>query len=134
MKKIITKLNIAITFFIAVYIIGNIETILLYFYESQIDTPNSIWLKYKYILRGMFGRSKGIGIFYKINSISWWFVENHKNTIFFIIITIMMIVSLIINKKTKKLNKVITGYFVICFFVMIFIAFLASPKFAEYYF
>lgn len=134
MKKIVKKLYVLISILITVYIIGNIETILLYSYKSSIDTPNSIWLKYRSALREIFGRSNGINIFYKLNSLSWWFVENHKNIIFFCIITILMVISLIMGKKLKVLNKAIIAYYVICFFIMIFIAFFASPKFADYYF
>ena len=111
MKKIVKKLDVLTTILITVYIIGNIETILLYSYKSSIDTPNSIWLKYKSA-----------------------FVENHKNVIFLIIITILIIFSLIIRIKQKKVNKILVGYYIICCFLMIFIAFWASPKFADYYF
>lgn len=134
MKKIVKKLDLLITVLITLYIIGNIETILLYSYKSSIDTPNSIWLKYRSALREIFGRSNGINIFYKFNSLSWWFVENHKNVIFFIIIAILITVSLIIRIKQKKVNKIIVGYYIICCFLMVFIAFFASPKFADYYF
>ena len=105
MKKIVKKLDVLIAVLITVCIIGNIETILLYSYRSSIDTPNSIWLKFKSMLITIFGRSYGINIFYKFNSLSWWFVENHKNVIFFIIITVLIIVSLIIRIKQKKLTK-----------------------------
>lgn len=110
MKKIVKKLDALTTILITVYIIGNIETILLYSYKSSIDTPNSIWLKYKSALRAIFGRSNGINIFYKFNSLSWWFVEKHKNVIFLIIITILIIFSLIIRIKQKKVNKILVGY------------------------
>lgn len=133
-EKIVKKLDVLTTILITVYIIGNIETILLYSYKSSIDTPNSIWLKYKSALRAIFGRSNGINIFYKFNSLSWWFVEKHKNVIFLIIITILIIFSLIIRIKQKKVNKILVGYYIICCFLMIFIAFWASPKFADYYF
>ena len=134
MKKIVKKLDVLIAVLITVCIIGNIETILLYSYRSSIDTPNSIWLKFKSMLITIFGRSYGINIFYKFNSLSWWFVENHKNVIFFIIITILIIVSLIIRIKQKRVNKIVVGFYMICCFLMVFIAFFASPKFADYYF
>ena len=132
MKKRMFDLSVIILTII--YAVCNIETILLYSYKSSIDTPHSIWLKYKNALKLLFGREKGIDIFYAINSVSWWFVENHKNVIFFIIISIMMIISIIIGKREKKINKILLVYFIICFFVMAFIAFLASPRFADYYF
>ena len=134
MKSIQQKLNILTIVTTVIYIIGNFETILIYSYDSPSRTPNSLWLKYKYALRNIYGRKKGIDIFYDINSMSWWFVENHKNVIFFIIISIMMIVSIIMGKKEKKLNKVLLVYYTICFLLMAFIAFLASPRFADYYF
>lgn len=134
MKKLVKKLDAIITVLITVYIIGNIETILLYSYKSPIDTPNSIWLKFKALLKSIFGRSTGISIFYKFNSLSWWFVEKHKNIIFFIIIMLLILFSLIIRIKQKECNKKMVGYYVICCFLMIFIAFWASPKFADYYF
>jgi len=134
MKRIVKKLDALIIILITTYVIGNIETILLYSYKSSFDTPNSIWLKYKSALRVLFGRSNGIDIFYKINSISWWFVENYKNIIFFIIIICLIIISVIIRIKQKKVNKIILVYYIICCFLMIFISFFASPKFADYYF
>ena len=134
MKSIQQKLNILTIVTTVIYIIGNFETILIYSYDSPSRTPNSLWLKYKYALRNIYGRKKGIDIFYDINSMSWWFVENHKNVIFFIIISIVMLISIIIGKKEKKLSKVLLVYYAVCFLVMIFVAFLASPRFADYYF
>ena len=134
MKKIVKKIDAIITVLITVYIIGNIETILFYSYKSPIDTPNSIWLKFKALLKSIFGRSAGISIFYKFNSLSWWFVEKNKNIIFLVFIMLLIILSLIIRIKQKECNKIIVGYYVICCFLMIFISFFASPKFADYYF
>ena len=134
MKKIVKKIDAIITVLITVYIIGNIETILFYSYKSPIDTPNSIWLKFKALLKSIFGRSAGISIFYKFNSLSWWFVENNKNLIFLVFIMLLIILSLIIRIKQKECNKIIVGYYVICCFLMIFISFFSSPKFADYYF
>ena len=134
MKSIQQKLNILTIVATVIYIIGNFETILIYSYDSPSRTPNSLWLKYKYALRNIYGRKKGIDIFYDINSMSWWFVENHKNVIFFIIISIMMLISVIIGKKEKNLSKILLVYYTICFLLMAFIAFLASPRFADYYF
>lgn len=93
-----------------------------------------IWLKHQYLLDNIFGEYRGLRIFRIMRDTSWWFVENHKNVIFFIIISIMMIVSIIMGKKVKKLNKVLLVYYTICFLLMAFIAFLASPRFADYYF
>lgn len=136
MKKNIKTLmlNVSIIIFTIIYVIGNIETILIYSYWNNKDNANHLWLKYRELLSSMFGREKGIDVFYAINGVSWWFVENHKNVIFFIIITIMMTISIIIEKKEKRLSKILLVYFIISFFIMAFIAFLASPRFADYYF
>lgn len=127
-------LNVSIIIFTIIYVIGNIETILIYSYWNNKDNANHLWLKYRELLSSMFGRENGIDVFYAINDVSWWFVEKHKNVIFFIVITIMMTISIIIGKKEKKQSKILLVYFIISFFLMAFIAFLASPRFADYYF
>ena len=136
MKKNIKTLmlNVSIIIFTIIYVIGNIETILIYSYWNNKDNANHLWLKYRELLSSMFGRENGIDVFYAINGVSWWFVENHKNVIFFIINTNMMTISIIIEKKEKRLSKILLVYFIISFFIMAFIAFLASPRFADYYF
>ena len=125
------KLNVINIVSTIIYFIGNFETILIYFYESTIETPNSLWLKMQYKLDEVYGREKAVDIFSDITSIAWWFVENHKNVIFFIIISIMMLISVIIGKKEKNLSKILLVYYTICFLLMAFIAFLASPRFAD---
>ena len=133
-NKKLLLFNVGIIIITLIYVIGNIETILIYSYWNNKDNINHPWLKYRELLFSMFGREKGIDVFYAINSVSWWFVENHKNVIFFIIISIMMLISVIIGKKEKNLSKILLVYYTICFLLMAFIAFLASPRFADYYF
>lgn len=136
MKKHVIRniLNVQIIIMTIIYVLGNIETILIYSYWENKDNDNHPWLKYQELPYSLFGPKRGMDFFYNINNVSWWFVENHKNIIFFCIITILMVISLIMGKKLKALNKAIIAYYVICFFIMIFIAFFASPKFADYYF
>ena len=133
MKSIQQKLNILTIVTTVIYIIGNFETILIYSYDSPSRTPNSLWLKHQQLLDNILGEYKGTRIFRIMRDTSWWFVENHKNVIFFIIISIVMLISIIIGKKEKKLSKVLLVYYAVCFLVMIFVAFLASPRFADYY-
>ena len=83
----------------------------------------------QYKLDEVYGREEAVDIFSSITSIAWWFVENHKNVIFFIIISIMMLISVIIGKK--NLSKILLVYYSVCFLIM---AFMASPRFADYYF
>lgn len=134
MKSIQQKLNVSTIIVTVIYIIGNFETILIYSYDSPSRTPNSLWLKMQYKLDEVYGREEAVDIFSSITSIAWWFVENHKNVIFFIIISIMMIISIIIGKKEKNLSKILLVYYSVCFLIMAFIAFMASPRFADYYF
>ena len=133
MKSIQRKLNVATILATVIYIIGNFETILIYPYDSPSRTPNSIWLKHQYWLDDIFGEYRGLRIFRIMRDTSWWFVENHKNVIFFIIISIMMLISIIIGVKSKKINKFLLVYYIICFLLMAFVAFLASPRFDDYY-
>ena len=58
MKSIQQKMNILTIVTTVIYIIGNFETILIYSYDSPSRTPNSLWLKYKYALRNIYGRKK----------------------------------------------------------------------------
>ena len=52
------KLNVINIVSTIIYFIGNFETILIYSYDSPSRTPNSLWLKYKYALRNIYGRKK----------------------------------------------------------------------------
>jgi len=117
-----------------IYIICNFETILIFSYWDNKDNKEHVWLLFQQSIKKFFGDEKGNACINIINHISWWFVENYKNIIFFIIIICLIIISVIIRIKQKKVNKIILVYYIICCFLMIFISFFASPKFADYYF
>lgn len=134
MKPFKRVLNITTIIFPIIYILGNFETILIYSYWKNKDNENHPWLKFQELLYSLYGRDRGIDIFYSINHVSWWFVDHHRNIIFFCITAVLMTISLMISKKLDKPCKALTAYYVICIFIMGFIAFFASPKFADYYF
>lgn len=135
LKRIKSVLDPTILIMTIVYFFANIETILIYSYWRSNDRNNHIWQKFQDILCYFGGREKAIDIFYYcFTTPAWWFVEQHRNVVFFIFITIMMIISVIISKYLRNLSKRLVIYYIICFFVMFFIAFLASSKFEEYYF
>lgn len=117
-----------------IYIICNFETILIFSYWDNKDNKEHLWLLFQQSIKRNFGDEKGNACINIINHISWWFVENNKNIIFFICIMILTAFCIHVNRNNLTNRPTLIGFYVLTFLVMFFIAFFATPKFIEYYF
>lgn len=117
-----------------IYIICNFETILIFSYWDNKDNKEHLWLLFQQSIKRNFGDEKGNACINIINHISWWFVENNKNIIFFICIMILTAFCIHVNRNNLTNRPILIVFYVLTFLVMFFIAFFATPKFIEYYF
>ena len=130
-KKILNVL-LAISNIIAalIYFLGNFHTIMVYFYRNNEDRLRS---NLDYYIDKYEGKN-GSGIFNFFWDRALWFEDQDRSMILFIIISIFMLLSILIMPKNKKISKILIVYYIICFFLMEFIAFIEIPYLLNWYY
>ncbi len=103
-----------------IYFLGNIKIIVIFWYYNLY---NNEYKKLEYF-ETKYNGENGSGLFNFFWDKTWWFMD--RNIILFIIISIFMLLSILIMPKGKKIPRIIIIYYVICFFLMEFIAFIET--------